>query len=89
MRAESRVLPVAAPAMSRCVRIDPSNVVNDDGSGVLVYDIAVSDALPPELDEAEEIEAPEIRQDEDGTWRFSVQVPPFGDDASSSVVTCP
>ena len=130
------LLSLAALAMLGCIRMELSIVVNDDGSGVLGYNVAVSDALltlgegvgdstfglkdedlppgttvkdyrhdgysgvtitvpfadyaeirdalQPELDQVGEIAIPEISQDEDGTWRFSMHVPPLGDEEGAA-----
>lgn len=131
------LLILAALSTLGCIRIDLSIIVNDDGSGVLGYNIAVSDtllmlgegmgdstfglldedlpsgttvkeysedgysgvtisvpfadyaeirdALQPELDEVGEIEVPHISQNEDGTWHFSMHVPPLGEEAEEDL----
>ena len=129
------LLSIVASAALGCIRFDLSIVVNDDGSGVLGYNIAVNDALltfggsegfglqeelplegedlppgtevseyredgysgfsitvpfadyaeirdalQPGLDDAGVVEMPDISQDEDGTWHFSMRVPPLGEE---------
>lgn len=133
---------LAVLTMLGCIRIDLSIVVNEDGSGLLGYNVAVNDTLltfgaddsfglqdelpilgedlplGAEVSEYREngysgysisvpfadhtelrnileaqaemeaeglIEGPDITQDEDGTWHFSIYVPPLDDEESEDV----